>query len=63
MIRHSIGHTGIVRFALVGVKSKTLPRLIRRGVGLFLGRFDQEVFEIEREVLLPTRQTIIRILH
>jgi 2-methylfumaryl-CoA hydratase len=45
--------TGIVRFKLVGVKNETLARLLQRGVDLFDGKFDQQVFEIEREVLLP----------
>jgi 2-methylfumaryl-CoA hydratase len=44
---------GVVLFALVGVKNQTPSSLIRRGVNLFESKFDQKVFEIEREVLLP----------
>ena len=44
---------GVVLFALVAVKNETPSSLIRRGVNLFEGKFDQKVFEIEREVLLP----------
>jgi 2-methylfumaryl-CoA hydratase len=44
---------GVVLFALVGVKNETPSSLIRRGVNLFENKFDQKVFEIEREVLLP----------
>jgi 2-methylfumaryl-CoA hydratase len=44
---------GIIRFALVGVKNETPATLIRRAVDPFESRFDQKVFEIEREILLP----------
>ena len=44
---------GVVRFKLVGVKNEMTASLIKRGVDLFEGKFDQKVFEIEREVLLP----------
>ena len=44
---------GVVLFALVGVKNETPSSLIRRGVNLFDSKFDQKVFEIKREVLLP----------
>lgn len=46
---------GIVRFKLIAVKNETPSSLIRRGVDLFEGKFDQRVFEIERAVLLPKR--------
>jgi len=46
---------GIVRFKLVGVKNETPASLIRNGADLFEGKFDQKIFEIEREVLLPKR--------
>jgi len=45
--------SGIVRFKLVGVKNETSDSLLQRGVDLFDGKFDQKVFEIERDVLLP----------
>ena len=45
----------IVRFKVVGVKNETAANLIRKGVDLFEGKFDQKVFEIEREVLFPKR--------
>jgi 2-methylfumaryl-CoA hydratase len=48
-------HSGIVRFKLVGVKNDTPASLVQRGIDLFDGKFDQKVFEIEREVLLPCR--------
>jgi 2-methylfumaryl-CoA hydratase len=51
---HNAG-AGIVRFKLVGVKNEMPASLIQRGVDLFAGKFDQKVFEIEREVLLPSR--------
>jgi 2-methylfumaryl-CoA hydratase len=44
---------GVVLFDLVAVKNETPSTLIRRGVNLFESKFDQKVFEIEREVLLP----------
>jgi len=44
--------SGIVRFKLVGVKNETPQNLLTRGVDLFEGKFDQKVFEIERDVLL-----------
>ena len=47
--------TGIVRFKLVGVKNEVPSNLMKHGTDLFEGRFDQKVFEIEREVLLPRR--------
>jgi 2-methylfumaryl-CoA hydratase len=45
--------SGIVRFKLVGMKNENPDTLLKRGVDLFDGKFDQKVFEIEREVLLP----------
>jgi len=46
--------TGIVKFKLVGIKNETPINLIQRSnLDLFEGKFDQKVFEIEREVLLP----------
>ena len=48
---------GIVRFKLVGVKNDTPIILIRQGIDLFEGRFDQKVFEIERAVLIPISTT------
>jgi 2-methylfumaryl-CoA hydratase len=44
---------GIIRFKLIGVKNETSDSLVQRGVDLFDGKFDQKVFEIERDVLLP----------
>jgi len=52
-MREHNAQTGIVRFKLVGVKNETPASLTQRGVDLFDGKFDQKVFEIEREVLLP----------
>lgn len=46
---------GIVRFKLVGVKNEPPSKLIKQGADLFEGKFDQKVFEIEREILLPIR--------
>lgn len=51
--REHNAYSGIVRFKLVGVKNEIPATLIQRGVDLFDGKFDQKVFEIEREVLLP----------
>src|SRR5712692_8053347 len=48
-------HAGIVRFKLVGVKNETPANLLRQDANLFEGNFIQKVFEIEREILLPTR--------
>ncbi|HKA21352.1 MAG TPA: MaoC family dehydratase [Blastocatellia bacterium] len=45
--------SGIVRFKLVGVKNETPDSLLHRGVDVFDEKFNQKVFEIEREVLLP----------
>ena len=47
---------GVVRFALAGVKNETPSNLIQGGVDLFESKFEQKVFEIEREVLLPKRE-------
>ena len=47
--------SGIVRFKLVGVKNETPDNLMQRGVDVFDGKFDQKVFEIERDVLLPNQ--------
>jgi 2-methylfumaryl-CoA hydratase len=47
--------SGVVRFKLVGVKNETPSSLISRTVDLFEDKFDQKVFEIERELLLPKR--------
>jgi 2-methylfumaryl-CoA hydratase len=49
---------GVVRFHLVGVKNTTPDVLLREGIDLFGARFDQKVFEIEREVLLPRRSAV-----
>ncbi|MFY9611011.1 MAG: MaoC family dehydratase [Blastocatellia bacterium] len=49
--------TGIVRFKLVGMKNERPATLIAAGVDLFDDKFDQRVFEIERTILLPTRET------
>lgn len=46
---------GIVRFKLVGVRNQAPASLLRRGVELFEGKFDQKAFEIDREVLLPKK--------
>ena len=46
---------GSVRFKLVSVKNDAPATLLHRRVDLFEGKFDQKVFEIEREVLLPKR--------
>ena len=46
---------GIVRFKLVGVKNETPDSMMLRGVDVFDGKFDQKVFEIERDVLLPNQ--------
>ena len=51
--------TGIVRFKLVGVKNETPISLIRRGIDLFEGKFDQKVFEIKRAVLMPKAGSIL----
>jgi 2-methylfumaryl-CoA hydratase len=45
--------SGVVRFKLIGVKNESSDSLLQRGVDLFDGKFDQKVFEIERDVLLP----------
>jgi len=37
----------------VGVKNETPDNLMQQGVDVFDGKFDQKVFEIERDVLLP----------
>ena len=49
---------GIVHLKLIGVKNETPNRLIAAGADLFDGKFDQKVFEIEREVLLPKRASL-----
>lgn len=54
--RQHTPHAGLVRFKLVAVKNETPAGLLSRGVDLFQGKFDQKVFEIEREVLLPTQR-------
>jgi 2-methylfumaryl-CoA hydratase len=50
--------TGFVRFKLVGVKNETPSSLLTAGVELFGGKFEQKVFEIEREVLLPRQASL-----
>jgi 2-methylfumaryl-CoA hydratase len=46
--------TGTVKFKLVGVKNETPINLVKeRNLDLFEAKFEQKVFEIEREVLLP----------
>lgn len=44
---------GVIRFKLVGVKNEPPAGLLESGVDVFDGKFNQKVFEIEREVLLP----------
>jgi 2-methylfumaryl-CoA hydratase len=56
--RDHSAEAGIVRFKLAGVKNDTPSSLLRRGVDLFQEKFDQKVFEIEREVLLPNKASI-----
>jgi len=51
--RENNARSGIVRFKLVGVKNESSASLFKRGIDLFDGKFDEKVFEIEREVLLP----------
>jgi 2-methylfumaryl-CoA hydratase len=46
---------GIIRFNLVGVKNTRPSALVSNGVDLFEDKFEQKVFEIEREVLMPKR--------
>lgn len=53
--REHSAQAGIIRFKLVGVKSAAPSSLLQRGIDLFEGKFDQKVFEIEREVLLPNK--------
>lgn len=50
--------TGILRLRLVAVKNETPASLLAAGLDLFDGRFEQKVFEIERAILLPTREAI-----
>ena len=45
--------TGTVSFKLIGVKNERPATLLAAGLDLFGCRFDQKVFEIEHEVLLP----------
>jgi 2-methylfumaryl-CoA hydratase len=47
------GHTGVVRFKLVGVKNERPATLLASGLDLFDGKFAPKVFEIERTILLP----------
>jgi 2-methylfumaryl-CoA hydratase len=47
--------TGVVRFALVGVKNQTPAALAGSGADLFESKIDQKVFQIEREILLPRK--------
>lgn len=56
--REHNAQAGFVRFKLVGVKNEAPGSLLQRGVDLFDGKFDQKVFEIEREVLLPNKAAI-----
>jgi len=44
---------GIVRFKLLGLKNEAPGSLLGRGIDLFQGKFEQKVFEIERDLLLP----------
>src|SRR6185503_12012972 len=46
---------GSVRFKLVCVKNEAPASLLQRGIDFFEGKFDQKVFEIERDLLLPKR--------
>jgi hypothetical protein len=46
---------GVVKFHLVGVKNQRPAALINQGMDLFVDKFEQKVFEIERTVLLPKR--------
>lgn len=50
---------GSVRFKLVAVKNQTPSSLIAEGIDLFESKFDKKVFEIERDILLPTRLGIL----
>ncbi len=50
--------SGIVRFHLVAVKNEKPAEIMRAGVDLFDGRFEQKVFEIERSVLLPLKSAL-----
>jgi 2-methylfumaryl-CoA hydratase len=50
--------TGIVRFKLVGVKNETASSLLTAEVELFDGKFEQKVFETERETLLPRQASL-----
>jgi 2-methylfumaryl-CoA hydratase len=50
--------TGIVKFHLIGVKNEKPATLLQAGIDLFKDKFEQKVFEIEREVLLPKRSTM-----
>ena len=45
--------SGIVRFKLLAVKNEVPGQLAELGFDLFDGKFEQKVFEIEQEVLLP----------
>ena len=54
--RQHTAQAGIVRFKLVAVKNETPAGVLRLGVDLFNGKFEQKVFEIEREVLLPNQR-------
>jgi acyl dehydratase len=56
--REHSAQAGIVRFKLVGVKNDAPLSLLQRGVDLFEGKFDQKIFQIEREVLLPNKASI-----
>jgi len=47
------GPAGVVRLKLIGVKNTTPRSLFESGIDLFEGKYDQKVFETEREVLLP----------
>ena len=49
---------GIVTFQLVGVKNDKPAQIMKTGIDLFRDRFPQKVFEIERDLLLPKRESL-----
>jgi 2-methylfumaryl-CoA hydratase len=48
---------GIVRFKLIGVKNQPPRSLMHQGTDLFGASFEQRVFEIDRHILLPKKQS------
>jgi 2-methylfumaryl-CoA hydratase len=49
---------GVVTFRLAGVKNQKPAALLEAGIDLFNDNFPEKVFEVEREVLLPTRSAL-----